>query len=76
MIDGDAGQPAEQDWKIGGQDGIHASDLVLLHLEQVSRGSWQVQLQLLHPRGVQGPDVTKGVADDTEPYGLHAIRED
>ncbi|EIM80459.1 uncharacterized protein STEHIDRAFT_125987 [Stereum hirsutum FP-91666 SS1] len=50
--DGDAGSAAaNQNWKIGGHDGIHASDLALVHLEHVSKGSWQVQLQLMHPRG-------------------------
>ena len=39
-------------WKIGGPNGIRADDLVLLHLEHVSKGSWQVQLQLLYPRNL------------------------
>lgn len=50
--DGDAGSAAaNEDWKIGGHNGIKASDLALIHLEHVSKGSWQVQLQLVHPRG-------------------------
>ncbi|EIM80463.1 uncharacterized protein STEHIDRAFT_33963, partial [Stereum hirsutum FP-91666 SS1] len=51
---GDAGSAAaNQKWKIGGPDGIQATDLVLLHLENVSKSSWQVALQLLHPRSSQ-----------------------
>lgn len=59
--DGDTDSAAaNQNWKIGGPDGIQAADLVLLHLENVSKSSWQVALQLLHPRPLQGQQSNAG----------------
>ena len=84
--DGEADPTIRQLWKIGAANGIRAADLVLLNLEHVSKGSWQVQLQLLHPRVLQGHghqhdasdgcSPALGVAYDGEPYRHHAFRED
>ena len=35
-------------WAVG-PGKIEATDLMLLRLDHVSRGSWQVHIQLLHP---------------------------
>ena len=35
-------------WAVGARK-IEANDLVLVRLDHVSKGSWQAQLQLLHP---------------------------
>jgi len=47
------GRPMEEDgdaaWIVGGGH-IDVFDLVLVRLDHVSKGSWQAQLQLLHPR--------------------------
>ncbi|KAI0027060.1 hypothetical protein K488DRAFT_63073 [Vararia minispora EC-137] len=47
-----ASRPMEQDadpaWRVGGE-GIQLSDLALIRLDHVSKGSWQVQLCLLEP---------------------------
>jgi hypothetical protein len=46
------GRPMEEDgepiWAVGGRK-IEVTDLVLVRLDHVSKGSWQAQLQLLHP---------------------------
>jgi hypothetical protein len=46
------GRPMEEDgepiWAVGGRK-IEVNDLVLVRLDHVSKGSWQAQLQLLHP---------------------------
>jgi hypothetical protein len=47
------GRPMEEDgdpaWAVGPHH-IDVFDLVLVRLDHVSKGSWQAQLQLLHPR--------------------------
>ena len=47
------GRPMEEDgdpaWVVGAGH-IDVFDLVLVRLDHVSKGSWQAQLQLLHPR--------------------------
>jgi hypothetical protein len=46
------GRPMEEDgepiWAVGARK-IEVTDLVLVKLDHVSKGSWQAQLQLLHP---------------------------
>ncbi|TFY76503.1 hypothetical protein EWM64_g7510 [Hericium alpestre] len=46
-------RPMEEDgepqWRVG-RGRIDVFDIVLVRLEHVSKGSWQAQLQLLHPR--------------------------
>jgi hypothetical protein len=46
------GRPMEEDgepiWAVGARK-IEVTDLVLVRLDHVSKGSWQAQLQLLHP---------------------------
>jgi hypothetical protein len=46
------GRPMEEDgepiWAVGGRK-IEVTDLVLVRLDHVSKGSWQAQLQLLRP---------------------------
>jgi hypothetical protein len=49
------GRPMEEDgdpiWAVGpGPHKIDVFDLVLVRLDHVSKGSWQAQLQLIHPR--------------------------
>lgn len=82
---GDAGSAAaNQKWKIGGPDGIQATDLVLLHLENVSKSSWQVALQLLHPRSSQGQQSNAGPSTglrkseelDNAALALHHVRDE
>jgi hypothetical protein len=47
------GRPMEEDgspaWAVG-PNKIDVFDLVLVRLDHVSKGSWQAQLQLMHPR--------------------------
>ncbi|KAA1468803.1 hypothetical protein DENSPDRAFT_772093 [Dentipellis sp. KUC8613] len=46
-------RPMEEDgdpaWRVG-RPNIDLFDLILIQLDHVSRGSWQAQLQLAHPR--------------------------
>ena len=41
-------EDGEPIWAVGARK-IEVNDLVLVRLDQVSKGSWQAQLQLLHP---------------------------
>lgn len=41
-------EDGEPIWAVGGRK-IEVTDLVLVRLDHVSKGSWQAQLQLLHP---------------------------
>ena len=41
-------EDGEPIWAVGSKK-IDATDLVLVRLDHVSKGSWQIQLQLLRP---------------------------